>query len=137
MQIPNQQTQRITSKEFAAKYKDKREVYRFLACDAHLYLDSFETMTIWHLKDLAAGRKKKIISKDVKHISIPQYEGLSIADLLEYAKSYPAVMQALPVEREIKKLSKQYIANVIYTIVGAGFIEWVEDRVRSRNERVT
>ena len=40
MQIPNQQTQRITSKEFAAKYKDKREVYRFLACDAHLYLDS-------------------------------------------------------------------------------------------------
>ena len=46
-------------------------------------------------------------------------------------------MQALPVEREIKKLSKQYIANVIYTIVGAGFIEWVEDRVRSRNERVT
>ena len=137
MQIPNQQTQRITSKEFAAKYKDKREVYRFLACDVQVYLDSFETMTIWHLKDLAAGRKKKILAKDVKHISIPQYEGLSIADMLEYARSYPAVMQALPVEREIKKLSKQYIANVIYSIVGAGFKDGVEDRMRSRNERVT
>ena len=82
MDINNQPTQRITSKEFAAKYKDKREVYRFLSCDVQIYLDSFETMTIWHLKDLAAGKKKKILSKAVKYISIPQYLGLSVADLL-------------------------------------------------------
>ena len=46
-------------------------------------------------------------------------------------------MRALPIEREIKKLSKQYIANVIYTIVGADFKDWVEDRIKARNERVT
>ena len=108
---------RITAKEFAAKYRDKREIYRFLASDVHVYLDSFENHTIWHLKDVAAGRKKKILAKAMKHISIPQYEGLSIADLLDYAKQYQSVMQALPPELEIKKLSRQYIANVIYTLV--------------------
>ena len=108
---------RITAKEFAAKYRDKREIYRFLASDVHVYLDSFENHTIWHLKDVAAGRKKKILAKAMKHISIPQYEGLFIADLLEYAKQYQSVMQALPPELEIKKLSRQYIANVIYTLV--------------------
>jgi len=61
----------ITSKEFEAKYRDKRECYRFLASDVKVYLDSYETMTIWHLKDLAAGRKKKILSKAIKHIDIP------------------------------------------------------------------
>ena len=108
---------RITAKEFAAKYRDKREIYRFLASDVHVYLDSFENHTIWHLKDVAAGRKKKILAKAMKHISIPQYEGLTIADLLDYAKQYQSVMQALPPELEIKKLSRQYIANVIYTLV--------------------
>jgi len=97
---------RITAKEFAAKYRDKREIYRFLASDVHVYLDSFENHTIWHLKDVAAGRKKKILAKAMKHISIPQYEGLSIADLLDYAKQYQSVMQALPPELEIKKLSR-------------------------------
>ncbi len=73
---------KVVAQDFGAKYKDKREVYRFLSCDVQIYLDSFETMTIWHLKDLAAGKKKKILSKAVKYISIPQYLGLSIADLL-------------------------------------------------------
>ena len=39
-------------------------------------------------------------------------------------------MRAFPVvETEIKKLPRPYIANVIYTIVGDAFADWVEDRV--------
>ena len=43
---------------------------------------------------------------------------------------YPEVMRALPVVmKEIRKLPRNYIANVIYTIVGDKFNEWVQQKV--------
>ena len=75
---------------------------------------------------MAAGQKKIIRSCSVSVIAIPQYEGLRVECLLEFATGYPEVMKALPVEKEIKKLSRQYLSNVIYTIVGKPFSEWVD-----------
>ena len=50
---------------------------------------------------------------------------------------YPEVMRALPViDKEIRKLPRSYIANVIYTIVGDKFNDWVQEKVRARNEKV-
>ena len=43
---------------FGAKFETKGEIWRFLATEAHLYLPHFSTVTIWHLKDIAAGTKK-------------------------------------------------------------------------------
>ena len=45
-------------------------------------------------------------------------------------------MNALPVEAEIKKLPRQYIANVIYTLVGDPFYQWVQLKINERNEKV-
>ena len=43
---------------------------------------------------------------------------------------YPEVMRALPsVSKEVKKLPRNYIANVIYTIVGEKFNDWVQEKV--------
>jgi hypothetical protein len=64
-------------------------------------------MTIWHLRDLAAGTRTKIKGKDVFYISVPQYEGLGIKEFIEYAAEYPKAMRALPiVKKEIKKLPR-------------------------------
>ena len=42
--------------------------------------------------------------------------------MLEYAEMYPEVKRALPSgEKEIDKLPRQYIANIINTIVGEPF----------------
>lgn len=47
-------------------------------------------------------------------------------------------MEALPiVEKEIRQLAKEYISNVIYTIAGAPFQAWVDERIKMRNEKVT
>ena len=43
---------------FNAKYSTKGEIYRFLATEAMVYLPPYQTVTIWHLKDLAASKKK-------------------------------------------------------------------------------
>ena len=92
-------------------------------------------MSIYHMADLAAGRRTRIKEVDVKHITIPYFEGLKIETMLEYAGMYPKVMKALPsVERERLKLPRPYLGNLIYTIVGEPFKKWVETRVNERHE---
>ena len=47
----------VDQKVFSAKYSTKGEVYRFLTVEACIYLCPYENVTIWHIKDLAAGEK--------------------------------------------------------------------------------
>ena len=97
----------VVAKEFGAKFKSKRECYHFLSHEAGVYLSSFDTVTIFHLRDLIGNKRRKIWGKDVVHLSIPQYEHLGIKEFIEYAEEHPAAMQALPmVMKEIKKLPR-------------------------------
>lgn len=52
------QTLSVDQKIFSAKCGTKGEVYRFLATEAMVYLPSYDTVTIWHLKELASGKKR-------------------------------------------------------------------------------
>merc|ERR1712091_168034 len=75
-------------------------------------------------------------AKDIKHVTVPQFEGLAIKDLLEFARPYDEVIAALPqVKTEIDKLPRQYIANIISTLVGKPFDEWIDERVNARHEK--
>jgi hypothetical protein len=57
--------------------------------------------------------------------------------MLEFAKSYDNVAQALPeVEKEVLKLPRQYVANIIYTLTGNAFKKWVGERVDARHKKV-
>ena len=72
----------------------------------------------------------------VKHIAIPQYEGLTIADMLGFLEKWPRVFDYLPIEKEIHKLPRQYLANVIITIVKAPFQEWVDQQIGVKNDKI-
>ena len=86
----------IPAAEFGSKYKSKRECYNFLAVDCDVYLPAYgkstrsvlldqtliqflpdlfllyeECVTIYFLKDLATGKKKRVYGKEVRHIAIP------------------------------------------------------------------
>jgi hypothetical protein len=129
---------KIPASIFGSKYASKREVYRFCSIDCSYYLSGYDTMTVWHMRDLVASKRRAIKSNKVRHITIPQFSGLSIEELLQYATRFPKVMEALPiVQKEVKKLPRQYIGNVIFTLVGEPFRQWVLERVESRNERCT
>jgi len=64
---------------------------------------------------------------------------LSIEDLLEWAQGHRngIALNALPLTRnEIVKLPREYIGNVIYTVTGQPFQDWVDAKVKERNARV-
>jgi len=62
----------ITSKEFAAKYRSKREIYNFLATDVGVFLPPYDNVTIYYLKDLLMGRRKMLKTTLIRTIHIPQ-----------------------------------------------------------------
>jgi len=60
-QIPNQgpQNHRITAKAIAAKMSTKREIFNFCTVEGKIYLPSYEQVTIYYLKDILSGKKKR------------------------------------------------------------------------------
>ena len=58
--------------------------------------------------------------------------------MLGHAKAFPQVFKALPSEEaEIAKLPRAYISNVIYTLVGPPFKQWVDGVIAERNQKIT
>ena len=56
--------------------------------------------------------------------------------ILDFGMSYREVVDALPIVRETRKMPRAYVCNVIYTLVGAPFKDWVLKSCRERNERL-
>ncbi len=69
-----------------------------------LYLDDYENITVYHMKDLARGKRRRVKETDVGHITVPQFTGLTIEKILEFAERHGEARRALPTERrEIRK----------------------------------
>ena len=66
-------------------------------------------------------------------IAVPHYENLTLDFILDFGLSYSAVINALPIMKEIRKMPRQYLCNVIYTLVGETFKKWVLDNCDVRN----
>ena len=55
----------------------------------------------------------------------------------QWAEQYPDVHRTLPSEpRELEKLHRQYVANVIFTIAGDAFQKWISSVVEQRNQGI-
>ena len=128
---------KVNPQTFAAKYKSKIEIFRFLATDCGVYLPEYNEVSIFHLKDIAANKRTAILNEQMKNIKVPYFKGLSIECMLEFAKGYPEALRALPmVQREIDRMPREYIANVIFIIVGKPFQDWMNQKINERHEKV-
>ena len=87
--VPSQQLHGVNAADWAAKFASKVEAYRFVASEVGAFLDSYETMTIWHIRDLCSGKRRMILAKDAKHYFVPHYEDLSKEEILSFAAKYP------------------------------------------------
>ena len=84
-----------------------------------------------------SGARPRIKMTCVKHIHIPQYEGLDVKKILDWAAQYPDAMMHLPESRkETMKMPKEYICNVLHTTIGDPFYQWVMERIAARDKKV-
>jgi hypothetical protein len=48
-------------------------------------------------------------------MAVPQYESLSVKEIMKYITANPISKFYLPVAQELEKLPKQWLCNVIYS----------------------
>ena len=108
-------------------------------------------MTIYFLKDLARGKKTskypplpisnscspEILSKNVRHISVPHYESLSLEKITEFCRGQPNnIHNYMPDRLEIHKISREWICNIVATVLKNKFTDWIDEQIKIRNEEV-
>lgn len=145
----SQAGRRVLAKEVAAKMSTKIEVYNFLTVNCRGFLPPYgklqisphlhqpfdtDTVTIYWLKDLVAGKKKFLKGKQGGHQRVPQYECLTMAKILGFCAGYAAFDDYMPDPKEIKRLPKQWICDVADGLIGEEFGDWVLAQVGERNE---
>jgi len=52
------------------------------------------------------------------------------------AVKYPQVAYYLPDAKELHKVPRQWLANVIFSIVGQPFADWVDSVIQMRNSKI-
>ena len=131
--------------------RSKREIHTFLTVDCSVYLPQVEQVSIYFLRDLVSGNKKSkctgsafvsdpalyigVKNKEVRHITVPQYEGLALKDIAQVLNEFhPEVYEYLPDSMEIHKVNKDWICNVCASVIGDGFQAWVKRQVEARNQ---
>ena len=86
-----------------------------------------DNVTSWHLRDLSTGDKKRIRGIDVKSMHVPCYENLKLDDFVKLIQDHPFVPMCLPDrEKEMIKMGRTYLINVLYTRLGEKFKVWVD-----------
>ena len=67
---------------------------------------------------------------------MPQYEGLGIKEFLNEAEKYPEIERYLPEADEQRKLPRQWVINLVYTLAGKPFADWVLEHIEARNSKL-
>ena len=74
-----------------------------------------------------------VLAKAIRHVTIPYYESLSIEEILKFARQFEAVQHYLPIEKDLKRWPRQYLANLLGVVLKNRFQDWVSQRVLERN----
>ena len=57
--------------------------------------------------------------------------------MLEWCGDHPIVLDYIPDVIEIRKIPKQWLINMIYSLVGNPFKDLVREQIDSKNQRIT
>ena len=82
------------------------------------------------------GNKLYVPCGEVKYLFVPHYESLSIIKILAESQRYPQVARYLPDPQDLARVNRQWLCNVINSVVGKPFADWVEAQVQDRNQKL-
>ncbi|CDW82385.1 UNKNOWN [Stylonychia lemnae] len=142
------QLQGINVHALAQKCKSKKELYNFLTQDCQAFLPKIESTNIYFFKQIFRAQKDVSIIEhnslllqylrrdQVKVSAVPQIEGLTVHDFLQFAKLNPQHLKYLPDERDWVHLDRQWICDVLYTLDPDEIQTKINSAQQNRKERL-
>ena len=86
----------MTVNDLSSKFRAKSELINVLWREGDIYLPPKRDVTQKYLRKLLHGEKLYVKWSEVKAINIPQYEGLTVNDLIKFAESEFDINKFLP-----------------------------------------
>ena len=68
--------------------------------------------------------------------AVPQIEGLTVEDMLDFARGKQAVLRHLPDERDWDHMDRKWLADILFTVDKANFDRMIKDAIKARKERL-
>jgi hypothetical protein len=68
--------------------------------------------------------------------AVPQIEGLTVEDMLDFARANAAVLRYLPDERDWDNMDRKWTSDVLFTVEKAKFEKMIKDAIKLRRERM-
>ena len=72
----------------------------------------------------------------VVHVQVPAYENLSMKEIFAYMQENQGILQFMPDGKELRKVPKAWVCNVVGTVIGMPFVDWVKKRIAERNAAI-
>ena len=119
----------------ASKCRSKNEFYNVLSRDGNVYLllPKIKTKSIWGLSWQL--EEKKLTWDKATVIKVPQYEGLTVKDILKFSQLH-IIYLITPSYNYDKELNREWICNIVNSLIPSEFREFIEKKVDDRKENI-
>jgi hypothetical protein len=77
--------------------------------------------------------RKTISNKDIQTKHVPQFKYLTFDTMVEFAEAYPDVFNYLPDKRDMYRIPRQFLINILTTKIGDPFDKWVKTQTDIRD----
>ena len=124
--------EQLTTKEVGVKCKSKKELYKLLSTEGNLYLPPMLATNKGYLSGVMMRDKKFITCEDDRVIKVPQIEGLTIKEILEFAGSKINIQEYLPEYDYECEHNKEWLWNMIHSLLGESIRKHVEKKWKER-----
>jgi len=68
--------------------------------------------------------------------AVPQIEGLTVEDMLEFARTKQSALRCLPDERDWDHMDRKWLSDILFTVEKAAFDRMIKDAVKARRDRL-
>ena len=80
------------------------------------------------------GKKRYIKSEDIRVIKVPQYKGLTVRNIVEFAKKNIHIDRFLPEYDYFKEHNREWLCNIVNTIIPEKFQNFIKLKIEERKQ---
>ena len=126
----------ISVNQIGIKCKSKKEVYSLLTTEGGYYLPPLADTHYKFISQILVGIKKAVRWKDVKVCTVPLLKGLTIQEILQFARKHFAIDEFIPSYDYNKHTNREWIWNIINTSWQVEFQHFIQQKISDRVKHV-
>ena len=130
------QRDKFTVVDLAAKCRSKTELYSILIREGNIYLPPKQDSTQKFLREIMMAKRKYIKCENITAIKVKQYKGLTVKSILEFANKNIHIDRFLPDYDYLKDPNREWLCNIINTIIPDKFQNYVQTKVEERRQQL-